>query len=71
MVEEKKFIIGEILYGFCNGYFGDNYEDKFVIATGSDWVVCRDTNKEVCFTTFENSDEFWKHVEEWRKKIHD
>lgn len=35
--------IGDVLYGFCAGYFGSNsYEDKRVEAIGSDWVIARD-----------------------------
>lgn len=35
--------IGDMLYGFCNGFFGrDSYGDKRVEAIGSDWVVARD-----------------------------
>lgn len=34
--------VGDVLYGFCNGYFGhDSYEDKRVEAIGGDWVVAR------------------------------
>jgi hypothetical protein len=34
--------IGDVLYGFCGGYFGhDSYSDKRVEAIGADWVVAR------------------------------
>ncbi len=34
--------VGDVLYGFCAGYFGrDSYEDKRVEAIGADWVVVR------------------------------
>lgn len=34
--------VGDVLYGFCNGYFGrDSYDDKRVEAIGADWVVAR------------------------------
>ena len=34
--------IGDIFYGFCNGYFGrDSYEDKTVEAIGPDWILVR------------------------------
>ena len=32
--------LGTTLYGFCNGYFGDVYEDKTIVGIGSRWVVC-------------------------------
>ncbi len=50
------FEIGEILYGYCNGYFGrDSYEDKVVEAVGKDWVVCRDESGMIHFATFDGS----------------
>jgi hypothetical protein len=37
--------VGDILYGFCGGYFGrDSYKDKRVEAIGADWVVARSDN---------------------------
>jgi hypothetical protein len=35
--------VGDVLYGFCGGYFGrDSYNDKRVEAVGADWVVARE-----------------------------
>ena len=35
--------IGQILYGYCGGFFGRNsHEDKRIEAIGIDWVVVRD-----------------------------
>lgn len=35
--------VGDVLYGFCEGYFGrDSYNDKRVEGIGTDWVVARD-----------------------------
>lgn len=35
--------VGDVLYGFCGGYFGrDSYGDKRVEAIGADWVVVRE-----------------------------
>lgn len=37
------FAVGEVLYGFCNGYFGrDSYDDKRVEAVGADWMIVRE-----------------------------
>lgn len=34
--------VGDVLYGFCGGWFGRNsYDDKRVEVIGSDWVVVR------------------------------
>ena len=41
MVESLR--IGQVLFGFCGGYFGrDSYNNKRVEALGADWVVVRD-----------------------------
>lgn len=38
-----RLLPGDILYGFCAGWFGrDSYEMKHVEAVGADWVVARD-----------------------------
>lgn len=38
----KPLRVGDMLYGYCGGYFGrDGYYDKRVEAIGSDWVVAR------------------------------
>ena len=36
--------IGQVLRGYCRGYFGDSYEDKRIEAIGFDWVVARDVH---------------------------
>lgn len=42
MSSDAPLRIGDVLYGFCAGYFGrDSYDDKRVEAIGSDWVVVR------------------------------
>ncbi len=40
----KYFKQGEIIYGFCNGYFGSsNYDDKFVKSVEKDFIVFETT----------------------------
>lgn len=40
--------VGQILYGFCGGFFdSDSYDDKRIEAIGYDWIVCRSKNGEV------------------------
>lgn len=35
--------IGDILTGFCEGFFGrDSYGQKIVVAVGRDWVVVKE-----------------------------
>jgi hypothetical protein len=50
--------IGELLYGFCGGYFGrDSYGTKRVEAVGIDWVVAREEGSgEVVLATPTDSD---------------
>lgn len=38
-------MVGQVLYGFCGGWFGrDSYSDKRIEAVGADWVVAREEN---------------------------
>lgn len=39
-------LVGEKLYGFCDGYFGrDSYSDKEIIMNGFTWVVAISDNE--------------------------
>ncbi|MCQ4924934.1 hypothetical protein NE686_17665 [Tissierella carlieri] len=49
--------IGRLLKGFCNGYFGDSYEDKRVEGEGVDWIVARDINGFPLMATFSNEEQ--------------
>jgi len=45
-VEQESTVVevGDILEGFCNGYFGrGSYDTKTVLAVGEDWIVVRDS----------------------------
>ena len=69
----KGFIIGEMLYGFCGGYFGrDSYKNKRVEAFGVDWLVCRDEDGNIHFAQLDNfkeqDNDFWEEVERWREE---
>lgn len=35
--------VGDIIYGYCHGTFGNNWNDKRVEHIGRDWVVLRAT----------------------------
>lgn len=38
-------LVGEKLYGFCDGYFGrDSYSDKVIIMNGLTWVIAISDN---------------------------
>jgi hypothetical protein len=55
---EKVVAVGDILYGYCNGFFGrDSYDDKIIMALGEDWVVARELNsRRPVFATFADWD---------------
>lgn len=37
--------LGQVLHGYCGGYFGDNHQCKRVEAVGFDWVVARSIDR--------------------------
>ncbi len=48
-----RLMVGQMLYGYCAGYFGrDSYCDKRVEAVGADWVVvrCEDGSPNFAYT---------------------
>ena len=57
--------IGTKLYGYCNGFFGDSYEDKRIEAIGVDWIVTRDEDGDVSFAYFEDRETMIKLIKEW------
>lgn len=61
---------GEVLRGYCNGYFGrDSYEDKQVEAVGYDWVVARGVDSRIpLLATFSSDDEMQALLNQWRYK---
>lgn len=62
-------LTGQILFGFCNGYFGrDSYENKRIEAIGVDWIVAREIESgEVLFATFDKPEEMLECVSRWSK----
>ena len=38
--------VGDLLYGYCQGRFGDSYDNKRVEAIGTDWVVARECSSD-------------------------
>lgn len=56
--------VGDILYGFCGGFFGrDSYDDKRIEAVGSDWVVARQENGTPVFGRLPSSTD--QSIDEW------
>ena len=54
--ETSIIAVGTILYGYCNGYFGDTYDDKRVEAMGADWIVAREIDSADNFPYFAEFD---------------
>lgn len=60
--------VGDMLYGFCCGYFGrDSYEDKRVEGLGTDWIVARDEQGKVHVAIFETGDDMDDLLEDNRE----
>ena len=62
--------VGQILYGYCGGFFGrDSFEDKRIEAIGYDWVVVRDvsgSSPDFCCTPDGTniSESLWEYTKE-------
>ncbi len=63
--------IGRIIYGYCNGYFRDSYNNKRIEAEGIDWIVARDIENETAppeFASFRNESVKKLWIEDWSNK---
>lgn len=72
---QQQLQIGQVLYGYCNGYFGrDSYNNKRVEAIGYDWIVVRelsltdDGKPDFCYIRQEDHQELIKSSEQWKKE---
>lgn len=61
-------LVGTVIYGFCNGYFGrDDYEDKIIILEGKTWIVCKYFSSDtVTCCNFDSEDEKIECVKQWQ-----
>jgi hypothetical protein len=51
-----RVLVGQMMFGFCSGYFDESYGNKRVEAVGKDWVVVRDLqSKELHFASTEGN----------------
>lgn len=59
--------IGKKIYGFCNGFFGDDYENKRIEAEGEDWIVARPYREdaEAVLASFISREEKESYLEKW------
>ena len=56
-MSDEPLRVGDVLFGFCGGFFGrDSYQDKRIEAIGADWVVARDDMGHVHVATFDQRD---------------
>ena len=67
--------IGKKLYGYCDGAFGESYNDKIIEAVGKDWVVAREEPFEelviaqFCEGEFDTLEEAMEnHLSKWSKE---
>lgn len=63
-------MIGKVLKGYCNGYFGSSYGDKRIILQGSDnndlpWIVALDKNGCPVVAEFTSQEEMLDYVAIW------
>ena len=59
-------MLGQILYGFCNGYFGrDSYGEKRIEGIGVDWIVARDEDGYPQTATFNKGEDIRKLLSTW------
>lgn len=69
---DKLFNIGDLIYGFCNGYFGrDDYDDKICILVNSRYAVFQyiDGEMEGQATVLNYRDSITKeNVDNWKIK---
>jgi len=62
-------MIGEKIYGFCNGFFGrDSYNDKIIEGEGKDWIVAREEyTGYVVIAVFSGSDNKDDYLNKWKE----
>lgn len=65
----KDKYVGIRIFGYCNGFFGrDSYDDKTIIASGSDWIVAQTDSGENEFATFEDGEEMERYIAYWSEE---
>jgi hypothetical protein len=58
--------IGQMIYGYCNGYFGrHSYGSKRIESFGCDWIVARDEKGEPIFAIFDSTEEMETYIKDW------
>lgn len=61
--------IGTPLYGYCNGYFGDDsYGEKRVEGSGVDWVAVREDDGTPNCAFFNSKEDRDYYIDLWSKE---
>jgi len=60
--------IGTLLYGYCNGFFGESDGEKRVEGSGVDWVVVREENGEPNCAFFNSVEDRDYYINLWSKE---
>ena len=69
----KFFDVGDLIYGFCNGFFGrDDYDDKICVFVNQYYAVFqsinRDDGKSIGSVLNSDGSEEWELVQYWKIK---
>lgn len=65
----KDKFVGIRIYGYCNGYFGrDSYDDKIIIASGTDWIVAQTDEGSHEFAIFDEGENVERCIERWSRE---
>lgn len=64
MTQDIFTYLGKRLIGYCNGFFGEDYDDKIVEAIGKNWIVVRIGDK-TKYTDFKNDKMMLKYLKRW------
>lgn len=64
MTQDVFTYLGKRLTGYCNGFFGEDYDDKIIEAIGKNWIVVRIGDK-TRYTDFKNEKMMLKYLKRW------
>ena len=68
----KYFNVGDVIYGFCNGFFGDDYDDKICVLVNQHYAVFQSINRDdgLSIGSVLNNDGYddWSVAKYWKIK---
>jgi hypothetical protein len=71
---KERFDVGDMIYGFCNGYFGrDDYSSKICIFSTDNFalfVYLENPNTAVVlnYNEFKDKSKMWLTIDKWRNE---